>query len=289
MKRVGLFILTNIMVIATISIITSVLGLRPYLNAYGMDYQQLFIFCLLWGSVGSFISLLMSKFMAKMAMGLQIVEHGDLVNKVHALARKAGIEKMPEVAIYHSPEINAFATGPSKNNSLVAVSTGLLEKMDDQGVEGVLGHEIAHIANGDMVTMALIQGIVNAFVMFASRAIAFAINNALRSNDRNGEGLGYFAQMMVIWVLDIVFSILARPVVAGFSRYREYRADAGGSYLAGKEKMISALEQLKGTIELVDNHNPELQAMKISGKSSIAELFSTHPTLDKRIAALRRS
>ena len=175
-KRFSLFILTNILVLVSVSLILSLFGVQNYLTPYGIDYTTLMVFCLVWGFVGSGISLLMSKFMAKMMMNVQFIngqqhQYSDLVRKVHLLAKQAGIEKMPEVGIYHSPEVNAFATGPSKNNALVAVSTGLLQRMTDDEIEGVLAHEVAHVANGDMVTMALVQGVVNAFVMFLSTPI----------------------------------------------------------------------------------------------------------------------
>lgn len=294
MKRIFLFLATNILVVATISIIMSVFGVGHYVTAYGINYESLLVFCLLWGMIGSFISLLLSKFMAKMMMRVQIIDangpHGTLVHKVHMLAQKAGIKKMPEVGIYPSREINAFATGPSVNNSLVVVSEGLLQNMSDDEIEGVLAHEIAHVANGDMVTMALVQGVVNAFVMFASRAAAFAISQALRSDDDEGPSFGGgFANMMVIFALDILFSFLAMPLIAGFSRWREYRADAGGAQLAGKQKMVSALESLGRSVELLENTEPQFNSMKISGKMKFSEFFSTHPPLQKRIQALKNA
>ena len=208
-KRIFLFMLTNILVVVSVSIILSVLGVGNYLTAAGIDYGALMVFCLIWGFVGSGISLLLSKFMAKRMMGVEIVDdrgpYGDLVRKVHQMARAAGIEKMPEVGVYKSPEVNAFATGPSKNNSLVAVSTGLLNQMNSEEVEGVLAHEVAHVANGDMVTMALIQGVVNAFVMFFARVAAFALTQFLRG-DRDDDrpvatGWTYHITVMVCEVL----------------------------------------------------------------------------------------
>ncbi|WP_127716145.1 protease HtpX [Halobacteriovorax sp. HLS] len=295
MKRILLFIMTNILVMAMVSIILNVFNVQPYLTSSGLNTQSLLIFCLIWGSVGSFISLMMSKFMAKRAMGVEIVDgnpqFSELVSTVHHLAKKAGLTKMPEVGVYQSPEINAFATGPSRNNSLVAVSTGLLNRMNKDEVEGVLAHEIAHVANGDMITMALVQGVVNAFVMFFSRLVAFAIDNAMR--DENGRGgLGMFARMGVTIVLDIVFGIAAAPLVAWFSRWREFRADAGGAQLAGRHKMVAALQGLQRTIDVVDPEldagNDNFAALKISSPKSIAFLFSTHPPLEKRISALQQ-
>ena len=293
MLRIGLFIITNLLVVFMVNIVLSVFNVQPYLEGAGLNYQSLLIFCLIWGSVGSFISLMMSKFMAKMAMRVKIVEengpHADLVRSVHRLAKKANITKMPEVGIYDSPEINAFATGPSRNNALVAVSSGLLQQLNDDEVEGVLAHEIAHVANGDMITMTLVQGIVNAFVMFFSRVVAFAIDNAMRDEEGRG-GLGFFARIAVTIVLDIVFGIAASPVVAWFSRWREYRADAGGAQLAGKHKMISALQALQRTIEMADTEDTDkaFASMKISSNKNLAFLFSSHPPLDARIKALQQ-
>ena len=229
LKRVFLFIATNILVITTISIITSALGLHSYLTAYGIDYRQLALFCAIWGMTGSFISLLLSKFMAKMAMGVVIInpktttrEEHFLLEVVYGLAKKAGLKTMPEIGIYHSPEINAFATGPSKNNSLVAVSSGLLTSMNRQEIEGVLGHEISHIANGDMVTMALIQGVVNSFALFLSRIIAYGVAVAM-SNDE--EKSGEFS-MLTYTMLSLVFDILTclAPFGCHVFCWREYRA-----------------------------------------------------------------
>lgn len=294
MKRIGLFILTNILVIAAVSIILQVFGIGNYLTAQGIDYQSLLIICMVWGMAGSFISLMMSKWMAKTMMGLEIVTptgpYGTLVRKVHEISRRAGLSEMPEVAIYRSPDVNAFATGPSKNNSLVAVSTGLLERMNDDEAEGVLAHEVAHIANGDMVTMALIQGVVNAFVMFLARVAAFAIDQATRRDNDDGRGLGMFAHFFLVQILQVIFGILAAPVVMGFSRWREYRADAGSAKLVGKDKMIRALENLKRNYPIQEQvkEEPAMAAFKISSKKAWAELFASHPSLDKRIAALQR-
>jgi heat shock protein HtpX len=274
-----------------VSTLMSLFGVGPYLTAQGIDYQNLMIICLLWGMGGSLVSLMLSKFMAKMFMRLEVVSpsgpYASLVHRVHAIARKAGLTKMPEVYMYQSPEVNAFATGPTRNNALVAVSTGLLQRMDDDEVEGVLAHEVAHIANGDMVTMALVQGVVNAFVLFLSRVITFAIDQAMRGNDREGRGLGFFAQIMVSNLLQIVFGILAAPVVMWFSRWREYRADEGSAQLVGKHKMIAALEALKRTYPALAKSEGSVEVMQISAKGAWSELFSSHPPLDKRIKALQ--
>lgn len=291
-KRVFLFIATNILVMATVSIIISVLGLHSYLTPYGINYSQLAIFCALWGMTGSFISLLLSKWMAKMAMGIVIIdpknatrEERFLIDIIHLLAKKAGLRKMPEVGIYRSPELNAFATGPSKNNSLVAVSSGLLMNMNRDEIEAVLGHEISHVANGDMVTMMLIQGIINSFALFLSRIAAYAISIAL-SRGEEKEGVSYLAYNLLTIVFDILFTLLGSILVAAFSRWREYRADNGGAKLAGRDKMIAALRRLSNTIELEDERAPALATFKISHRASWLEIFSTHPPLEKRIARL---
>ena len=293
-KRIFLFMMMNILVLVTISLVTSLLGIKPYINAYGIDYSSLMAFCLVWGMVGSFISLMLSKFMAKMMMGVKIVdehgEHRDLVVIVHRLAKQAGITKMPEIGVYDSPEVNAFATGPTKNRALIAVSTGLLTRMTPDALEGVLAHEITHAANGDMVTMALVQGIVNAFVMFFARVAAFALQSFIRGEDDDGEGSsimgGGFVYHITVFVFEIFFSFLGMFLVSYFSRIREFRADAGGAKFAGRDKMVNALKQLKSTFEQVDDSHSNFRCMKISSKGSFMALLSTHPSLDDRIAAL---
>jgi heat shock protein HtpX len=246
-------------------------------------------FCLVWGMGGAFISLLLSKFMAKRMYGVQVIDPNThdpqlraLVNTVHQLARKAQLPKMPEVGIYEAPDVNAFATGPSKKNSLVAVSSGLLYKMNEREVEGVLGHEVSHIANGDMVTMTLIQGIVNAFAMFFSRLLA----NIVASNvDEKLRGVVHFA---VVILGDIAFTLLGSMVVNHFSRVREYRADAGSARVSSRENMISALRRLQLLHDAPPN-DEALATLKINGrgkKGSIADLFMTHPALEDRIRAL---
>jgi heat shock protein HtpX len=292
-KRIGLFVLTNILVVVTVSIVTSVLGLNHYVTAAGFNYQALMGFCLVWGFVGSGISLLLSKFMAKTMMGVKIVDergqYGELVRRVHLLAKSAGIEKMPEVGVYESPEVNAFATGPSKNNALVAVSSGLLQQMNEEEIEGVLAHEIAHVANGDMVTMALIQGVVNAFVMFFARIAAFALSQAMKGDrDDDRPAASGFAYHISVMVFEIGFSFLGMFVVAYFSRLREFRADAGGAKYAGRQKMISALRRLQQKIGTVDDSKEAMNTMKISSKKPLMNLLSTHPPLEERIAALER-
>jgi len=293
-KRIFLFALTNILVMVSVSMVLSFFGIGNYLTAQGIDYTALMVFCLVWGFVGSGISLLLSKFMAKSMMGVEIVDergqYADLVRKVHVMAKQAGIEKMPEVGVYHSPEVNAFATGPSKNNALVAVSTGLLQQMNTDEVEGVLAHEVAHVANGDMVTMALIQGVVNAFVMFFARIAAFALQNAMsgdRDDDRPANtGWAYHISVMVF---EIIFSFLGMFVVAYFSRLREFRADKGGAQYAGKSKMVAALKRLQQKIDFVDDSQDAVKTLKISSKKGLMNFLSTHPSLEDRIAALERS
>lgn len=295
-KRIFLFMLVNILVMSTISIVTSMLGLRPYMTNYGIDYAQLMVFCLIWGFGGAFISLALSRVMAKWMMGVKLIEPNttdprlrELVSMVYRLADQAGLPQKPQVGVYDSPEVNAFATGPTKSRSLVAVSTGLLFRMNREEVEGVIGHEVAHVANGDMVTMTLIQGVINAFVMFLARIIGYAIANATRSSDE--ERPNYMMQSLVTMVLEIFLSILGSIVVAWFSRWREFRADKGGATLAGRGKMIAALKALKSLHDVGPQYEPESQkaiaAFKISSRrSGFLALFSTHPPLDDRIAAL---
>lgn len=291
-KRIGLFLLTNFLVITTILIVTSLLGVNRYVSSSGLNVGTLLVFSLIVGFSGSIFSLLISKQMAKWIMGVQVIDPNKpylesheqwLVQEVYTLARKAGMKKMPEVGIYHSAEVNAFATGPSKNHALVAVSSGLLDRMDRNAVSGVLSHEIAHIANGDMVTMTLLQGIINTFVVFLSRALAYVASRFVK------EEMAPIVEFICILIFDILLSILGSLVVLAFSRYREYRADAGGAQLGGQDRMIYALESLKRAVslDLVDDSQKSLAAFKISGKSGWMKLFSTHPDLDDRIARLR--
>ena len=296
MKRIVLFLMVNILVVAAISILTSALGIGRYVGQAGLQFGPLLVFCLVWGMAGSFISLLMSKLMAKWFMGVQVVTlegpHRPLVETVHRLARRAGLTELPEVGIYQSQDLNAFATGPSRNNSLVAVSSGLLAHMSNDEIEGVLAHEVAHIANGDMVTMTLVQGVVNAFVMFFSRVVAFFITQAMRDNDDRDSSPSPFVQMLLVFVLDILFGILAAPLVAWFSRYREYRADKGGAELGSREKMIAALKALQAAYPQLEatsgQTDQNFRSMQISSKGSFMKLFSTHPPLEERIARLER-
>ncbi len=295
MKRIFLFMVVNILVVMTISLMLNLLGIRPYLTQSGIDYQALLAMCSVVGFTGAFISLALSRIMAKMMMGVRVInpvsargEEKELVTLIHRLAQRAGLTVMPEVGIYQSPEVNAFATGPSKSRALVAVSTGLLNSMNPQAVEGVLGHEIAHIANGDMVTMTLIQGIVNTFVMFFARIAAWGLSSYLEGNrDReNNRSIGW-SYYLCSFVFEIIFSLLGMIVVCYFSRRREFRADAGSAHFAGKEKMIGALQALKSQYGAIDNSHPSVATLKISGRKGLLSLLSTHPSLDDRIAALK--
>lgn len=295
LKRLFLFLATNILIITTISIITTALGLHGYLSAHGLNYKQLAIFCAIWGMGGAFISLYLSKFIAKMAMGVVIInpknatrEEHFLLDIIYELAKKARLKKMPEVGIYHSPELNAFATGPSENNALVAVSSGLLINMNRDEIAGVLGHEIAHIANGDMVTMTLVQGTINAFSMFLSRVAAYLIAIGLSRDEEKSEEFSHVTFSLLTIFFDIFFTLLGSILVAAYSRWREYRADKGGAKLAGVNNMIAALRRLQGTTGIEDDRAPSLATLKISHHSSWLQLFSTHPPLEKRIAKLRR-
>ncbi|MBK9375461.1 MAG: protease HtpX [Holophagales bacterium] len=295
-KRVFLFLAVNVLVVTTISVVLGVLGVRPYLTARGLDLGSLAVFCLVWGFGGAFISLGLSRVMAKWGMGVKLVDPGtpdpaaqELVSTVHRLAQAAGLRTMPQVGVYDSEEVNAFATGPTKNRALVAVSTGLLRRMRRDEVEGVLGHEIAHVANGDMVTMTLIQGVVNAFTMFLARVVAFFVAQLFR-RDEEGGGVSHLVYFVATLVFDIAFSILGSVVVAWFSRLREFRADSGGAQLAGRDRMIAALEGLQRTVGVVDpaDRHVAVQTLKISGHPrGLMRFFSTHPPLETRIARLR--
>ncbi|HMV40577.1 MAG TPA: protease HtpX [Plasticicumulans sp.] len=289
MKRILLFVLTNIAVLVVLSITASVLGVDRFLTRQGLNLPALLGFAAVFGFGGSLISLAMSKWIAKSSVGAYVIEVPQnpterwLVETVQRQAAAAGIG-MPEVAIYDSPEINAFATGASRNNALVAVSTGLLSNMSPDEVEGVLAHEVSHVANGDMVTLALVQGVVNTFVIFLSRVVGFVVDRALSGNrdDEGGVGIGYFVTSLIC---EILFGFLASMIVMWFSRRREFRADAGGAHLAGRNRMIAALERLRQMHE--PSHLPsQMAAFGING-GTVQRLFMTHPPLEERIAALR--
>lgn len=285
MMRIFLFILTNLAIIVLLSIILSIFGVSS------RSMTGMLIIAFVFGMGGSFISLAISKWMAKRSTGAVVIENPSnatevwLIETVQRQAAQAGIG-MPEVAIYDSPDMNAFATGMKRNDSLVAVSTGLLDGMTQDEAEAVLAHEVSHIANGDMITMALLQGVINTFVMFAARLIASAISSAL-DEDGDGEGgLGFIAHMIVVIVLELILGALASLITMWFSRKREYHADADAARLVGSHKMIAALERLKG--DTIDPHlQGEMAAFGIANKSSFADLLSSHPPLDDRIEALR--
>ncbi|RED58048.1 protease HtpX [Cohnella lupini] len=292
MKRILLFILTNLLVMATIGIILSVFGVGSYLNeSGGVDMMSLLIFSVIVGFTGAFISLGMSRIMAKWMMRVRVLKpeanlsqgERQLVDMVHRLSRSAGLMHMPQVGIYESNEVNAFATGPSKKRSLVAVSTAMLQEMDADAVEGIVGHEVAHIVNGDMVTMTLLQGVVNTFVVFLSRLAAWAVSRFVK------EEIAPIVHIIAVIVFQIVFSILGSMVVLAFSRYREFHADAGGAHLAGKDKMIHALRGLQAyTSRMRDSQQNSISTLQISGKKR-SKLFSTHPDLEERIRRLQAS
>lgn len=289
MMRIALFLMTNLAVILIASITLSLLGVGSYFEAgYNINFTSLMIFCLVFGMAGSFVSLLISKWMAKRSMGVQLIEQPQnaseqwLYSTVKELADKAGIG-MPEVGIFHSASPNAFATGWNKNNALVAVSTGLLQRMNKDEVKAVLGHEIGHVANGDMVTLALIQGVVNAFVMFFARIIGNFVDKAVFKNE-DGPGIAYFLTTIFA---EIVLGILASTIVAWFSRRREYRADEAGAALTSHAAMASALMRLKETYDQPSDLSGELVAFGIGGEGKLSSLFASHPPLDDRIAALQ--
>ncbi|PKV12061.1 protease HtpX [Xanthomonas prunicola] len=283
-NRIFLFLLTNFAVLMLAGIVMSVLGVNP------AQMSGLLVMAAIFGFGGSFISLLLSKFMAKRSTGAQVITEPRtpterwLLETVRRQAQAAGIG-MPEVAIYEGPEINAFATGANRNNALVAVSTGLLQNMDQDEAEAVLGHEIAHVANGDMVTMALLQGVLNTFVIVLARVVGGVIDSALSGNRDSGRGFAYY---IIVFALEMVLGMFATMIAMWFSRRREFRADAGGAQLAGRSKMIAALERL--SLNHGQNTLPsQVQAFGISGGvgDGLRRLFLSHPPLTERIAALR--
>jgi heat shock protein HtpX len=299
-KRIVLFSLVNLLVVLTISLILGLLGVGRYFSQGGLVF--LAIICLLYGFAGSFISLAMSRMLAKWIQGVRVIPENtpdpalrSLVRTVYELARKAGLTVMPEVGIYDSAELNAFATGPSSSRSLVAVSTGLLNAMSDEELRAILGHEITHITNGDMVTMTLLQGLINAFVLFLATILASIASQAMRSRDDrdNGRGGNWFVEYMLRQLFQVVFSLLGLLVVCWYSRRREFEADAGGARLAGRDNMIDALKELEAM------HNPDIaaaaaqeapafQALKIFGFRSGGNPLATHPPIEERIARLRQ-
>jgi len=291
MKRIFYFLVTNLAIVLVLSITMRLLGVEPFLNANGLNLNSLLIFATVMGFGGAFISLAISKWSAKQMSGAVTIENPKtpdeiwLMNIVKKQSQAAGIQ-MPEVAIFNSPVVNAFATGMSRNSSLVAVSSGLLEMMTKDEAEAVIGHEISHIANGDMVTLTLIQGVVNTFVLFFSRVIGYTVDKVVFKT-RQGTGPAFFITMIIS---ELLLGVLASIVVMWFSRQREYRADFGGGQLAGKQKMIAALQRLKTQYE-TSALPKSIAALGISGEQGIGlkELFSTHPSLDDRIARLQQS
>jgi heat shock protein HtpX len=291
MKRIFYFLVTNLAIVLVLSITMRLLGVEPFLNANGLNLNSLLIFATVMGFGGAFISLAISKWSAKQMSGAVTIENPKtldeiwLMNIVKKQSQAVGIQ-MPEVAIFNSPVVNAFATGMSRNSSLVAVSSGLLEMMTKDEAEAVIGHEISHIANGDMVTLTLIQGVVNTFVLFFSRVIGYTVDKVVFKT-RQGTGPAFFITMIIS---ELLLGVLASIVVMWFSRQREYRADFGGGQLAGKEKMIAALQRLKTQYE-TSALPKSIAALGISGEQGIGlkDLFSTHPSLDDRIARLQQS
>lgn len=290
LKRIGLLLLTNFLVMTTITIVWSFVSQFMGLNQMTDSLLPLAVLSLIVGMSGAGISLLLSKWMAKRMMGVTIIdpqttdpEHRQVLQMVHSLAHKAGLTTMPEVGIYDAPELNAFATGPTKNNSLVAVSTGLLRSMNRDEVEGVLAHEVTHISNGDMVTMTLIQGVVNAFVFFFKEIVARIVSSQVDEKSR------YIVYAITSFVAYIFFTFLGMIVVSYFSRRREYRADYGGAKYAGREKMIAGLRRLKSHVNEIAPDNGNLATMKISNRGGFLALLSTHPDLEDRIQRLQHT
>ncbi len=291
MKRIALFLITNLAILVVLSIVLSLLGVDSLLaeNGVDLDLQALLIFSAVIGMTGSFISLAMSKWSAKRMTGAKVITQAEnktqqwLLATVERQASQAGI-KMPEVAIYQSADVNAFATGMSRNNALVAVSSGLIESMKMDEAEAVLAHEVSHVANGDMVTLALIQGVVNTFVIFASRVVGHIIDRVVLKNER-GHGIGFFVSSMIA---QVIFGILASTIVMYFSRRREFKADAGAAELAGSQKMIAALRRLQ-SIHQPSRLPEEMAAFGINGgvAKGFKKLFLSHPPLEERIAALQ--
>ncbi|MDN6297442.1 MAG: protease HtpX [Halomonas sp.] len=297
MMRIVLFLATNLAVLLVASVTLRLLGVESYLTSQGLDFSSLLIFCFVFGMAGSIISLLISKWMAKRSTGTVIIESPSnateqwLVDTVAELAGKAGI-KTPEVGIFPAEQSNAFATGWNKDDALVAVSAGLLNRMRPEEVRAVLAHEIGHVANGDMVTLALIQGVVNTFVMFFARVVAHLVDQFLRSRSDGDGGLGFFGYFAVVMVAEVVFGIAASTIVAWFSRFREYRADEAGARLAGSGAMINALARLKTETQAPDQMPDTLRAMAITQgqtRSLMEKLFASHPPLDERIRALKEA
>ena len=292
LRRISLFLALNFLVMLTIGFLLWIFGAQAWLTPRGLDIQQLMIWSMAWGMGGSLLSLALSRVMAKWTMGVRVIdrnaatgEQRTLLEVVDELYQKAGLTGVPEVGIYHSPEPNAFATGPSQHRALVAVSSGLLQRMTSTEVRGVLGHEVSHIANGDMITMTLLQGVVNAFVLFLSRALAYVLMMAFRRDEKGSPGWLFGLTSMA---LQFILMALGSLLIAAYSRWREFRADRGGARLAGRNAMILALQALEKTLDIRDpaHDQPVVAAFKISG-SGLMNLWSSHPPLPDRIARLR--
>ena len=299
-KRIFLFLAMNLLVILMITLVLNVLNVQPYLSSIGLNYRSLLIFCAIWGMGGALISLALSRVMAKWMLGVKLI-HADtkdtdeiaLLDMIRRLTKRANLP-MPQVGIYRSNEVNAFATGPSHSRSLIAVSTGLMQRMKNNEIEAVLGHEVTHIANGDMVTMTLLQGVVNAFVMFLARVLAYVVSGLGRNRQEGNSGGGsYMSYILFVYLFEVVFMILGSLVIASYSRFREFRADAGGAKLAGRDSMIAALQTLRVFQEVHDKkaENPAMAAFKISHptKKGFLSLFATHPPLEERIERLQKA
>ena len=290
-KRIFLFLVVNLAIIVVLGAVVTIFGIRPYLTPYGLDLKALAIFSVIIGFTGSFISLFMSKVSAKWMMRVAVIhqsrnsQEANLIQVITNISQRLGIT-MPEVGVYPSPEVNAFATGWSRNHSLVAVSEGLLREMDARELEGVLAHEMAHIANGDMVTMTLVQGIMNTFIIFAARVVAFFVGKFLSRN----EDLGRLSYFLLSIFFEIVFGIFASILVMAYSRRREFRADEGGAKFVGKVKMLAALKKLGQLSQKIDTRQKSLATMKISDKPGrFGRIFSTHPSIEERIERLQKA
>jgi heat shock protein HtpX len=294
-RRIFLFLILNLIICFTASFILSLTGLNKYLQQHQIQPFYLFFVFLVYGMTGAFISLMLSKTIAKWAMKIKIITpydcstEGMLLKKIiHNLSQKAQLQKAPEIGIFISPTPNAFATGPTCNNSLVAVSSGLLSKLNEEELEAVIGHEIAHIKNGDMVTMTLLQGVVNTFVIFLS----YTISQLIAMNTRRGRQEHNFGVYLISrLVLDVIFMLIGSIILCTFSRHREYKADLGGAALSSKEKMIRALRRLQETSKNIEKEDTpqSVAALMCNGKSSFMELFSTHPPIEKRVSALEKA
>jgi heat shock protein HtpX len=292
LKRISLFLIVNFLVVMVVSILLSIFHVSPYLSRYGLNIPQLAIFCFIWGMVGSLISLMLSKQMAKWMLGVRILRKGeslatdDLIKMVEELSRKAKLAHVPEVGIFHMNVSNAFATGPSAKNSLVAVSDQLLRQMDREKLKAIIGHEISHIANGDMVTMTLLQGVVNAFVMFLARVLAYVFS----SNSKNeNSSSSYMAYYFTVILFEMIFMIFGSMVIAAYSRHREYHADRGGAYLASKQAMIGALRTLEMEKEVaLPKELKTAEAFMINSKHrrGLLALFASHPSIEDRVHRL---